>query len=59
MASFVAWTKTNEAENYSESRPDYPKDVIDISLNYLRKHYDGKKKNYLGCRAILTPFCPF
>ena len=47
----VVWTKLQEAENYSQSRPDHPEDVVNISLQFLRKHYDGELKNALdiGC----------
>ncbi len=40
MSAPVVWTKDEEAQNYSIARPDYPKNVVDISLAYLRQNYD-------------------
>jgi len=35
------WKSSQEANNYDQSRPDYPFKVVEIALAYLREMYDG------------------
>ena len=30
------WKKSSDAGNYDQVRPDYPRQVVDVSMNYLR-----------------------
>ena len=39
--STYIWKKPGEAENYSQSRPQHPSDVVNLSLKYLREKYQG------------------
>ena len=38
-ATQVVWTKSGEAQNYTNSRPEHPADVVEICLEYLRTNY--------------------
>ena len=29
------WKESSDAGNYDQVRPDYPKQVVDVSINYL------------------------
>ena len=51
MAAAVCWKKDAEAKNYSQSRPDYPVEVVDISIKYLREHFSGNLSQAIdiGC----------
>jgi len=40
-ATQVVWTKSGEAQNYTNSRPEHPPDVVNICLEYLRTNYEG------------------
>ena len=35
------WKKSSDAGNYDQVRPDYPRQVVDVSMNYLRQKYEG------------------
>ena len=35
------WKSSQEANNYDQSRPDYPFKVVEIAIAYLRETYEG------------------
>ena len=58
------WKKSSDAGNYDQARPDYPKQVVDVSINYLRQKYVGPLSLALdiGCGTgkstehLISPF---
>ena len=58
------WKKSSEAGNYDQARPDYPRQVVDVSINYLRQKYEGPLSLALdiGCGTgkstehLISPF---
>ena len=45
------WKQPEEAENYAKARPDYPPEVVELSLQFLRQKYGGtlQKALDIGC----------
>ena len=58
------WKKSSDAGNYDQARPDYPRQVVDVSINYLRQKYVGPLSLALdiGCGTgkstehLISPF---
>ena len=58
------WKKSSDAGNYDQVRPDYPRQVVDVSINYLRQKYEGPLSLALdiGCGTgkstehLISPF---
>ena len=54
----VVWTNSEEASNYAEARPDYPPDVVEISMEYLRYKYKGPLTAALGkIKSVILTKC--